>query len=80
MKVVEKKPFWTLTCRGCRSKLEVDISDVLLGIFGGSYCENGDEEYYISCPVCGMVNFLPESKVTVLVINKFRRKKKSESA
>jgi hypothetical protein len=53
MKVLKKVP-WThsFTCAGCKSELEAEAVDVRCGTFGGSYCESGDEGYYVTCPEC----------------------------
>ena len=74
MKVLEKKPFWVFACCGCGSKLEAEVSDVRVGYFGGSYCENGERKYYVSCPVCGAANILPGNKGTSLVENEVAKK------
>lgn len=52
MKVLDAKPWLHFTGRGCKSKLEADVSDVKCHAgrdISGCYEEN----YYVKCPVCG---------------------------
>lgn len=70
MKVLKKKSWaWVFTCEGCGSKLEAEMSDVEIGYFNGSYCEEGDREYCVSCPECGELAIVPETKLTTAVTN-----------
>ncbi len=64
MKILKEEPFWKLSCRGCGSELEADVTDVRQGRFDGNYLESGELRYYVECPVCGQANCLPWSKVT----------------
>ena len=79
MKVLKKKPWsWVFTCKGCGSKLEAEMGDVRVGYFGGSYCENGDKEYYVSCPECGETEFVPERKLSPAVSEAADKKEDSK--
>ncbi len=54
MKIIERMEWvHVFTCSGCKSRLEAEPGDVKCGSFGGSYCENGDEGFYVDCAVCG---------------------------
>ncbi|HEY9585581.1 MAG TPA: hypothetical protein VJJ02_03270 [Candidatus Paceibacterota bacterium] len=77
MKVLERKPWsWVFNCKGCGSKLEAEPGDVVVGYFGGSYCENGDREYYVSCPECGTDTIVTRSKLTAAVTKSADAKEK----
>lgn len=64
MKILERKE-WCLeiACKGCQSKLGIEAKDVRKGERGGSYCENGEEAFWIACPVCEELNWLPTNKI-----------------
>lgn len=57
MKIVERKE-WSraVSCKDCKSKLEIDKNDVQAGSFGtmGDY----EIEWYFTCPVCSCQNVL----------------------
>jgi hypothetical protein len=81
MKVLEKgkwKENWNFVfvCKDCESKCEADVADVKVGYFGGSYCEQGDRKYYVSCLKCRANAFVPEGKLNVLVKNEADAKEK----
>lgn len=42
-----------VTCGQCGSVLEVQLDDMDAGFFDGSYLEEGDFKFHITCPVCG---------------------------
>lgn len=48
-----------LTCRDCKSVLEIEAGDVVIGEFGGNYAEHGDLKPYVTCPVCKADNAVP---------------------
>ncbi len=54
MKVVGGPEAWTTreTCKKCNAELEIELADVLIGKFDGSYCEEGTNEPYCVCIVC----------------------------
>ena len=68
MKILKKMVWWTFKCRNCESQLEAEPNDVLMGSFGGSYCETGDTKFYVICPCCGHYNFVPEKKLTIAIM------------
>lgn len=53
MKVVGGADHWSkrVTCK-CGAELEVELDDVLIAKFDGSYCEEGENQPYCVCPVC----------------------------
>lgn len=55
MKVIERVPWkFEFTCSGCKSKLECEADDVLLGYFGPSWGgESPEPKWYCKCSVCG---------------------------
>ena len=61
MKILERgKTTEELTCYKCKSKLEIESSDIKSGQFG--MCGDYDTEYYVICPVCGQMIRLDERK------------------
>lgn len=76
MKILKRRPWGhKFTCRGCKSELEAEPSDVRLGRFGGGYCESGDLKYYVTCAVCGTDHTIADSKVPQDVQNGAKRDK-----
>ncbi len=62
MKVIKAKSWMIYECGGCKSKLEADIGDVWCSAgtdISGTY----DEDYYITCPVCGTNRHLSYKEV-----------------
>lgn len=39
-------------CEECKSVMEIDQGDLMIGEFGGSYCERGEPHTYVRCPCC----------------------------
>ena len=81
MKVLEKgnwKEEWkfVFNCKECGAKLEAEVADVKVGYFGGSYCEDGNREYYVSCPECDTNMFVPKELLRALVKKEADKKEK----
>ena len=64
MKVLKRVP-WShkFTCKGCKSVLEAEPSDVRLGEFGACMGDSGEMKYYVTCTVCGDDHVLKDSQV-----------------
>lgn len=72
MKVIKRVP-WSLkyTCTGCKSELEIEPSDVLVGRFG---CfDDYETRYYVKCTVCGTEKYLNEKNVPTNVLRDARK-------
>lgn len=76
MKVIKRVP-WShqFTCRGCKSVLEAEPSDVRLGEFGGvAYAgESGEMRFYASCSVCGTNYFFKNGSLPQDIQNDAKR-------
>jgi hypothetical protein len=76
MKIIEGPKEWTqiVKCYECKATVEIGMSDVLIGSFGGDYTERGTDHIYAPCCVCGThlklksVNSMPP-----LVVQKARK-------
>lgn len=66
VKIVNEHPFgFEFECRGCKSQLVAEITDVKVGYFGANYGgDSPDREYYVSCLVCGTDRILKYNETT----------------
>ena len=78
MKVLKRVPWsYKFTCKGCKSVLEAEGSDVREGRFGGvAYAgELGDLHFYVQCSVCGTDRIINDKDVPQDIQNSAKRDK-----
>lgn len=75
MKIIKGPNPWSrqLTCtrKDCGTIIEINVSDIKTGYFGGDYIEPGVKKYYVECPTCGKALVL--DKLPSHVINRIQR-------
>lgn len=64
MKVI-KQGVWEkrIMCKGCKSVLQAEGSDVRYGLYSSEYEDEFKGSYYIPCPVCERANIVKEKDV-----------------
>lgn len=74
---VLKRVAWShkFTCKGCKSVLKAEASDVRLGEFGACMGDRGEMRYYVACVVCKDNHLIADSKVPTDVQNGAARDK-----
>lgn len=62
MKVLKTVP-WSekITCKGCKSELEVEAGDMCTGRYGSF--DEFETKFYVICPVCGDWHYFSDSKL-----------------
>lgn len=65
VKVLREHPWWRFNCPNCLSHLEASPTDVEYAWFGANWGgESPEKRFYVSCPICGENNFVPNDKLT----------------
>lgn len=66
VKILKAKPKLKLDCKGCRSKLEFEFTDLVGAYFEHDYTEAGPQGVGVKCPDCGTLTEYKKAPAAVI--------------